>query len=97
MIRESSSQQLRQHLGEVLTGVQRSGSPCIITRGGKPVAALVDIEQFERMQRLDAEFERGCSELSAAFSNLSEQEGCGLIDEAVQQARQTPSGGKPRE
>jgi len=71
----------------VSTIVGAEGDPVVITRHGRRVAALIDIAQFERLQRLDAEFAQSRAEIVAAFSHLDEQEGVALIDEAVEVAR----------
>lgn len=59
----------------------------LITKGGKAVAALIDISLFERLRKLDEEFERMRAELTEAFSGMPEEEVNTLIDEAVAEAR----------
>ena len=44
MIKESTAMTVRQNLGELLNEVQYRRSRILITKAGKPVAALVDIE-----------------------------------------------------
>ncbi len=87
MIREAPAMTVRQNLGELLNEVQYRGASVVITKGGKPVAALIDIDLFERLCKLDEDFERIRAELAAAFSGMSEQAGEALIDEAVTEAR----------
>jgi prevent-host-death family protein len=78
---------VRQNLGELLNEVQYRRDRILITKAGKPVAALVDIETFERLRKLDEEFERLRTELARAFDNLPETEGVKLVDEAVRATR----------
>jgi prevent-host-death family protein len=87
MIKESTAMTLRQNLGELLNEVQYRRSRILITKAGKPVAALVDIETFDRLRKLDEEFDRLRTELAESFAKLPEPEGTKLIDEGVQAAR----------
>ena len=56
MIRETTAMKVRQNLGELLNEVQYRKGRFVITKAGKPVAAIVDIDLFERIRRLDDEF-----------------------------------------
>ena len=78
---------VRQHLGDLLNEVRYRRGRIVITRAGKPVAALVDIETFERLRRSDEEFERLRGELSEAFAGRPEDEIHAVVDEAVHAAR----------
>ena len=44
MIRESPATTVRKNLGELLNEIQYRRDSILITRGGKPVAALVDLD-----------------------------------------------------
>ena len=48
MITEVSAVTFRQNLGEMLNKVQYRNDNLVITKDGKPVAALVDARMFER-------------------------------------------------
>lgn len=89
MIREAPAMTVRQHLGELLNEVQYRHEKIVITKAGKPVAALVDIAMFERLHRLDEEFDRLRAELAQAFSDKTESEVEALLDEAVNAARKS--------
>ena len=78
---------VRQHLGDLLNEVRYRRGRIVITRAGKPVAALVDIETFERLRRSDEEFERLRGELSEAFAGQPEDKIRAMVDEAVHAAR----------
>ena len=78
---------VRQHLGELLNEVQYRRQRVVITKAGKPVAALVDIGLFERLRKLDDEFDRLRARLSGAFSDRTEPEVEALVNEAVKAVR----------
>ncbi|WP_243448415.1 type II toxin-antitoxin system Phd/YefM family antitoxin [Candidatus Thiosymbion oneisti] len=78
---------VRQNLGELLDEIRYEGDSVVITKRGKPIAALVDIELFERLCSLDEAYMRLRGELAQAFSNLPPDAGMVMIDEAVHAAR----------
>lgn len=43
MIREAPTMTVRNNLGELLNEVQYRGDSVMITKGGKPVAAIIDV------------------------------------------------------
>lgn len=87
MIREAPAMTVRQNLGDLLSEVQYRKGKVIITKAGKPVAALVDIALFERIRKLDEEFDRMREELARAFADVPEKKVEALVDEAVKEAR----------
>ena len=87
MIREAPAMTVRQNLGDLLSEVQYRKGKVIITKAGKPVAALVDIALFERIRKLDEEFERMREELARAFADMSADHAEALVDEAVKEVR----------
>ena len=87
MIKEVTAMAVRQHLGDLLNEVRYRRGKIVITRAGKPVAALVDIETFERLRKADEEFERLRGEISDAFADQPEDAVRALVDEAVGTAR----------
>ena len=87
MIREAAAVTVRQNLGEMLNEVQYRGDSIVITRDGKKVAALVDIQLFENIRRMRAEFDRMCAKFAEAGEGLSEAEVESLVSEAVAETR----------
>lgn len=87
MIREAPAMTVRQNLGNLLSEVQYRNGKVIITKAGKPVAALIDIALFERIRKLDEEFDLMRAELSRAFSGIPEKQVEALVDEAVKETR----------
>lgn len=91
MIRETPAMTVRQNLGELLNAVQYRRDSIVITKSGKPVAALVDIALFEKIRLLSNEFERLAAELAASSKGVEEETITAEIDEAVDAARRTPN------
>ena len=87
MIKEASAMKVRQNLGDLLNEVQYRKGKILITKAGKPVAALVDIALFERIQRLDREFEGLAKALADAFQDVPSEKGMKWVDEAMHEAR----------
>jgi prevent-host-death family protein len=94
MVREAPAMTVRQNLGELLNEVQYRHDRVVITKAGKPVAAIVDMALFERISKLDSEFAKMTGELAAAFESLPQEQGMALVDEAVRAARRKRSPGK---
>ena len=87
MIREAPAMTVRQNLGELLNEVQYRHDSVLITRGGKPVAALVDIELFEKIRLLENEFERLTSELAKSYAGVDQKAAEAEIAKAVKAVR----------
>lgn len=87
MIRESSAVAARQNLGDLLNQVQYRNDAVVITKDGKPVAALVDVALFERIRRLRDEFMRLTDALGRTYEDVSPAAAQAEIDEAVSAAR----------
>lgn len=87
MIREASAMTVRQNLGELLNEVQYRRDSVMITKGGKPVAAIVDIALFEKIRLLRAEFDSLTDELAQAYSAEEESDASAEIAAAIEAAR----------
>lgn len=90
MIREAPAVKVRQNLGELLNEVQYKRDSVVILKDGKPVAALIDMDLFERIRAMEARFTELTNRFQAAFAGLSDDEVDSLVDEAVEHARRTP-------
>ncbi|MFQ5781018.1 MAG: prevent-host-death protein [Nitrospiria bacterium] len=55
----------------------------VVTRGGKPVAAIVDIPLFNKMRLLEEAFDRAQRELQDAFQG----EGAEVVEETLRSAK----------
>ena len=87
MIRESSAVSARQNLGDLLNQVQYRNDAVVITKDGKPVAALVDIALFERIRRMRDEFKRLTDALGKAYEGVDPAIAQSEIDNAAKAAR----------
>ncbi len=87
MIREASAMTVRQNLGELLNEIQYRHDQVLITKAGKPVAAMVDIELFEKIRVLKGEFDRLTAELANAYRGVDPKIAQAQIVEAVAAAR----------
>lgn len=87
MIREAPAMTVRQNLGELLNEVQYRNGKVLITKAGKPVAAIIDIALFERIRKLDEDFDEMTAELAKAFSDKTADDVASLVDEAVTSIR----------
>ena len=83
MITETSAVTFRQNLGEMLNLVQYRHDSVVISKDGKPVAALVDARLFERIRRMQARFDALCQRIEAGFANVPEAEGVAEIEAAI--------------
>lgn len=87
MIREAPAMTVRQNLGELLNEIQYRRDSILITKGGKPVAAMVDIQLFERIRLLEDEFERLTSEIAERYAGVDEATAEAEISVAVKAVR----------
>ena len=87
MIGEATAMTVRKNLGELLNEVQYRHGKVLITKVGKPMAALIDIAMFARLRKLDEEFDRMRAKLAQAFAGLGEKAVDELVDEAVKNVR----------
>jgi prevent-host-death family protein len=51
VLKKISAMKARQNLGQLLNEVSIRGDSYVIERAGKPLAALVDMESFQQLQR----------------------------------------------
>lgn len=87
MIHEAStavSESVLRDLREVVCG--RHGS-IVLTEGGRPIAAIVDMATFEQAQQDDQAFDDLLAAAAAGFADLPEAEGMRIVDEAVRAVR----------
>ncbi len=87
MISEVSAVNFRQNLGEMLNQVQYRNDSILISKDGKPVAALVDAELFARIRRMRERFDALSSRIAEAYADVPVDEGMAEIDAAVTRER----------
>jgi prevent-host-death family protein len=87
MISEVSAVNFRQNLGEMLNQVQYRNDSIVISKDGKPVAALVDAELFARIRRMRERFDELSNRIAEAYSDVPMEEGMAEIDAAFARHR----------
>jgi PHD/YefM family antitoxin component YafN of YafNO toxin-antitoxin module len=68
--------------------VQYRRDSIVITKDGKPVAALVDAALFERIRAMQERFDALCDRIAKGYENVPEDEGMAEIEQASALARQ---------
>jgi len=87
MIREATAMTVRQNLGTLLNEIQYRQDQIVITKGGKPVAAMVEIALFDKIRAMHEEFERLSAELAQSCRDVPPETVEAEIDEAVAAVR----------
>ena len=87
MINEVNAVAFRQNLGEMLNQVQYRHDSILIKKDGKPVAALVDAQLFDRIRRFKDRFETLSQQIAEAYATTPEEEGMDEIDALVSETR----------
>ncbi len=87
MIQKATAMSVRQNLGELLNGVQYRHDNVLITKAGKPVAALVDIELFEKIRAMRQHFDRLSAELAQTYQGVNKKIAEAEIAEALKKTR----------
>lgn len=87
MITETTAVTFRQNLGDMLNRVQYRHDSIVVSKDGKPVAALVDARLFARIRRMQARFDALSERIEAGFAAVPEADGLAEIDAAVAQVR----------
>ena len=95
MQREATAMTVRQNLGELLNEVQYKHDEIVITKAGKPVAAIIDMASYEQFRRKKSgEFERAWAEFAKGFDDLTQEQADSLAREVVAEAREEIRQGK---
>ena len=96
MIIETSAASFRQNLGEMISQVQFRKDSIVITKDGRPVAALIDAKLFERIRRMQARFDALSARVAEAFAQVPEEQGTAEIDAALAETRAELERPKPK-
>lgn len=91
MLIEATAMKVRQNFGELINQVQYRNATIEITKSSKPVAALINIELFEKIQLMRKEFDRLTSKFRASFKDETVSEIQDLVSEAVKNSRRKKS------
>lgn len=87
MIRKSTAVAARQNFGDLLNHVQYRSDSVLITKDGKPVAALVDVDLFERIRRMREDFLRLTDIIGHSYDGVDAAVAEAEIAQAVAHAR----------
>lgn len=87
MINEVNAVAFRKNLGEMLNQVQYRHDSILIKKDGKPVAALVDAQLFDRICRFKDRFDTLSQHITDAYANVPQEEGFNEIDAIVSDIR----------
>jgi prevent-host-death family protein len=87
MIREATAMTVRQNLGELLNEIQYRQDQVLITKGGKAVAAMVDVALFDKIRLMRNEFDRLTMDLAKVYRDVPADIAESEIVEAVAAVR----------
>lgn len=87
VLKKISAMKARQNLGQLLNEVSLRGDSYIIERAGKPLAALVDLEQFQKLQENQNAALRAVRNMWNKMTGAEAQEIQEAIAEAIQAAK----------
>jgi len=90
MMIQASAVAFRQNLGEMLNQVQYRQDHVLISKDGKPVAALVDMKLYERIRRQRSRFDALSERLAAGFAGQPMAQGMEEIEAAIRDQRTAP-------
>lgn len=83
MIREINLAEARKNFGEIVNEVRYRHDNILLHKSGKPVAALVNIELFNKMQQLELNLKQYIEELAKTYESISASIAESEIQEAV--------------
>jgi prevent-host-death family protein len=78
---------VRQNLGELLNEIQYRQDQVLITKGGKAVAAMVDVALFDKIRLMRNEFDRLTMDLAKVYRDVPADVAESEIAEAVAAVR----------
>ena len=87
MIREINAMDVRKNFGELLNEVKYRHDSVLIKKAGKPVAALIDVELFEKIKLLKNQFESLTRELGKSYKEVPLEEAEKEMTEALIKTR----------
>jgi prevent-host-death family protein len=90
MLIQISALAFQQNLDEMLNQVQHRQDHVLISKNGRPLAALVDMRLYERICRKRSRFDALSGRLAAGFAGLPMAEGEAEIEAATRYQRASP-------
>ncbi|SIT12971.1 type II toxin-antitoxin system Phd/YefM family antitoxin [Alicyclobacillus vulcanalis] len=89
MVREVSAMEMRKQFGDLLNEVHYRHNAIVITKAGKPVGALIDMELFEKIRMMEDEFRRMTDELVHVYADVDTAVAESEIQEAIKASKQS--------
>lgn len=91
MVKQIPAVKARQQFGSLLDEVRLRGTDFIIERDGKPMAAVISTENYERFMKLREQFFDSLEALADDVAEkVSQDELLAAIDEAALEVRKQP-------
>ena len=87
MRREATAMDVRRNLGKLLNQVQHHSDSIVVTRNGKPAAALVDFVLYERFLRLRKTFAAFTDKLGQTYAGVPAETVEAEINAAIRRIR----------
>jgi prevent-host-death family protein len=88
MIREITSVDARNNFGELLNEVKYRHDSILIKKAGKPIAALIDIDLFEKVKALKYQFDNLTNELGKTYTGVVPEDAENEIKEALKKSKE---------
>jgi prevent-host-death family protein len=88
MIREITAMDARKNFGELLNGVKYRHDSVLIKKAGKPIAAIIDMDLFEKIRVLKHQFDSLTSELGKVYASVSVEDAENEIKEILKEAKE---------
>jgi PHD/YefM family antitoxin component YafN of YafNO toxin-antitoxin module len=85
-----SVNQARDHLGELIQQAHYLGKPFVLTRGKKPMAAIIGTQEFARILVLIETYDPALADTLALMTNPEVEEILKQGDEAIQKGELVP-------
>lgn len=85
-----SVNQARDHLGELIQQAYYLGKPFVLTRGKKPMAAIIGTLEFGRILELIETYDPALSDTLAVITSPEVEELLQKGDEAIQKGEMVP-------
>lgn len=88
MIQKVSAMDMRKRFGDLLNDVHYRHNTVLITKAGKPMGALIDVDLFEKISLMENEFHRMTDELANAYMDVDPEVAESEIQEAIEALKQ---------
>lgn len=87
MIREITAMDARKNFGEILNEVKYRHDSVLIKKAGKPIAALIDVDLFEKIRALKHQFDALTDELGKTYVGVPIEDAEKEVEEAIKKVR----------